>query len=91
MLAKVQHLTLASTTIIKNTKDKSITITLSDNLPRPNDDRIKVRVLEPDLMGPQKSVTSVKLNPNTQVSSLYSSINLLPPQTKSNIGVGVAY
>lgn len=66
LLAKVQHLTLASATIIKNTKDKPISITLSDNLPRPNDERIKVRVLEPDLVTPKSS--TAKLNPTTNVS-----------------------
>jgi len=63
---KVQHLTLSSTAIIKNTKDKPISITLSDNLPHPNDERIKVRVLEPDLTTSKPAVTA-KLNPNTNV------------------------
>jgi len=67
MLAKVQHLTLAATTVIKNTKDKPISLSLSDNVPKPNDERIKVRVLEPDLLGTVKPNTSVKLNPTTQV------------------------
>eukprot|EP01112_Ceratiomyxa_fruticulosa_P012776 TRINITY_DN3560_c0_g2_i1.p1 TRINITY_DN3560_c0_g2~~TRINITY_DN3560_c0_g2_i1.p1 ORF type:complete len:601 (-),score=128.45 TRINITY_DN3560_c0_g2_i1:209-2011(-) len=58
LLQKTESTTSEYLTLIKNTKSTPVKLTLFDQLPKSDDDKIKVKIIEPDL----RNAENVKLN-----------------------------